>query len=86
MICKCGATVKASGERGHDDRFRAYPTLVRNTGPQNGDSEGNPDLIRQGTIDVRSNRDTVTSGEDERRSPPRSNNIRRSKAVERRNG
>jgi hypothetical protein len=53
-----------------------------------GTLDGNPGPIRQecGTIDVRSNADTVTSGEDERRSPLRSNNIRRSKALERRNG
>jgi hypothetical protein len=44
-----------------------------------------PGPIRQdcGTIDVRSNGETITSGDGEWRSPLRSNSIRRSKAVER---
>jgi hypothetical protein len=88
MICNCGATVKASACGRDDPFFWADPKLVRNTCPQNGHPGGNPEPIRQecGTIDVRSNADTITSGEDERCSPLRSNNIRRSKALERRNG
>lgn len=48
----------------------------------------NPDPIRQdcGTSDVRSSGAAATSCEDERGSPLRSNSIRRSKALERRNG
>jgi hypothetical protein len=87
MICKCGATVKASG---------AAPGATRSRGPflwaiaaffgrlvSKMDSQGR-NRSRQdcGTIEVRSNEDTVASADAEWRSPLRRNSIRRSKALE----
>jgi hypothetical protein len=69
-------------------RFGVDPKPMCNTS-QNGHPVGNPGPIRQdccGTIDVRSSGDIITSAEDERRSLARWNNIRRSKALERRYG
>jgi hypothetical protein len=59
-----------------------------NTCSQNERAQRGNQPIRRayGTIDVRSNGDIITSDEDERRAPLRPYNIRRSKALERRNG
>ena len=87
MVCKCGATVKASGGvTPRMTRFRADSTpflkevreMIRAQGAR-------PRRPHQdcGTIDVRSNGDTIASGVGAWRSPGRSNSIRRSKAVER---
>src|ERR1022692_4749547 len=92
MGCKCGARVKASGDAGRDDRFlgrsEAAGQHLSVKSVKWAPWGGNPSPIRQdcrGTIEVCSKGDILTSGEDPRRSPPRVNSIRRSKALERRN-
>lgn len=92
MLCKCGATVKASGDAAgmtlFVDQFWADSEAVARQMRKNGRPRAEPPATgnaRQdcGTIDVRSNEDIIASGVDERRSLLRSNNIRRSKALER---
>lgn len=94
MVCKCGARVKASRCGARTTYFSADPTPIRNTVHKKSglDSRllGEPSPIdRQdccGTIEVWSNADIIIAGADERRSPGRWNNIRRSNALERKNG
>ena len=85
MGCKCGARVKASGDAARVAHFRADPKPICNTCPQNGHPGREPGPTRQdccGTMEVCSNADILTFGEEDWPSL-RSNSIRRSKAVER---
>jgi hypothetical protein len=91
MICKCGATVKARRAWPRSTVFGAdsapIPETVAKWSPPKATRPAppgpRPNRQGSGTIDVRSNEATITSGDGAWASLLRSNNIRRSKAVER---